>query len=167
MTLSLHVRQNGSEINLPVSSAQRTFCRALSTELIVVLGADAISYSTVTKSLRQRRFTSILVDSSPPEEPATILIDQAILDAFEHYPFSSVRELARLTCIPTATVHRHLTQSLGFVLQHIAGFPRPSRLLTKGSVSLSQLSSCASSGPSRTTAGSSLSPLTSHGSIFL
>jgi hypothetical protein len=66
------------------------------------VGADAIAYSTITKYLRQRRFTSILVDR--PEEPATIVIDQAILDALEHYPFSSIRGLARLICIPTTSV---------------------------------------------------------------
>jgi hypothetical protein len=48
---------------------------------------------------------SILVDL--PEEPTTIVIDQAFFDALEHYPFSSIRELARLTCIPTTSVHRH------------------------------------------------------------
>jgi hypothetical protein len=54
-----------------------------------------------------------------PEEPAMIVIDQAILDALQHYPFSSIQELARLTCIPITTVYRHLTQSLGFVLKHL------------------------------------------------
>jgi hypothetical protein len=55
--------------------------RAIHDELAAVLGPDAIAYSTVTKYLRQKQFRSILVD--PPEEPATIVIDQAILDAFE------------------------------------------------------------------------------------
>jgi hypothetical protein len=81
--------------------------RAVSNELTAVLGADAIAHSTVTKCLRQRQFTIILVDR--PEEPATIGIHQAILDAFEHYSFSSIRELVRLACIPTTTVHQHLT----------------------------------------------------------
>jgi hypothetical protein len=52
-------------------------------------------------------------------ERATIVIDQIILDALEHYPFSYIRELARFTCIPITTVHRHLTQSLGFVVKHL------------------------------------------------
>jgi hypothetical protein len=82
--------------------------RAVSHELTVILGAGAIADLTVTKYLCQRQFISILVDP-PPEEPATIIIDQAILDAFERYPFSSIRKLARFTCIPTTTVHRHLT----------------------------------------------------------
>jgi hypothetical protein len=54
----------------------------------------------------------------------TIVIDQAILDALEHDPFSSLQELARLTCIPTTTVHRNLTQSLGFVVKHLRWIPR-------------------------------------------
>jgi hypothetical protein len=53
----------------------------------------------------------------------TIVVDQIILDAFEHYSFSYIRELARLTCIPTTTVHRHLTQSLGFVVKHLRWVP--------------------------------------------
>jgi hypothetical protein len=77
MTLNLNVRQNGRNINLPVSRAQRTFARAVDNELTVVLGADAIAYSTVTKYQRQRQFTFIRV--GPLEEPATIVIDQAIL----------------------------------------------------------------------------------------
>jgi hypothetical protein len=59
--------------------------QVLDSELTVVLGADAIAYSTVTKCLRQRQFTSIFVQRS--EEPTTIVIDQAILDALEHCPF--------------------------------------------------------------------------------
>jgi 16S rRNA C1402 N4-methylase RsmH len=85
--------------------------RAVDNELTVVLGADAIAYSIVARSLRERQFTSILVDRH--EESATSRIDQAILDGLEQYPFSSIQELARFTCIPTTTVHRYLTQSLG------------------------------------------------------
>jgi hypothetical protein len=77
--------------------------RPVYNKLTAVLGADAVTDSAVTKYRRQRQFTSTLVDC--PGEPATIVIDQAILDALEHYPFSSIRELARLTCIPTTTVH--------------------------------------------------------------
>jgi hypothetical protein len=46
--LSLNVRQNGPEINLPVSRAQRTFARAVFNEFPAVLGADAIADSTIT-----------------------------------------------------------------------------------------------------------------------
>jgi hypothetical protein len=102
-----------------------------------------------------------------PEVPATTVIGQAILGALEQCPFSSIQELDRPTCIPTTTVHRHLTQPLGFVVKHLRWVPRTLAPLQKRIVPLSQLGSSASSGPSNTTVGSSLSPLTSHGSIFL
>jgi hypothetical protein len=84
-------------------------------------GPDAIACSTVTKHLRQRRFAPIQVDC--PEEPLTTTIDQIILDSFGKQPFSSLRELAKLTCIPITPVHRHLTQSLAFVMKHIRWVP--------------------------------------------
>jgi hypothetical protein len=100
----------------------RLSARAVDKALTAVLGPDAIAYSTVTKYIRQIQFTSVLVDH-PPEEPAMIVIDQAILDALEQYPFSFLRELARLTCISITTVHRHFTQSLGFVVKHLRRVP--------------------------------------------
>jgi hypothetical protein len=60
--------------------------RTVDSELAAVLGADPIVSSIVTKYLYQRQFTSILVgppSPHPAEEPTTIIIDQAILDAFE------------------------------------------------------------------------------------
>jgi hypothetical protein len=48
-----------------------------------------------------------------------IVIDQAILDTLEQYPFSSIWELAGFTFIPTTPIHRHLTQSFGFVVKHL------------------------------------------------
>jgi hypothetical protein len=94
---------------------------AVDNEFTAVLGADVIACSTVTKYLCQRQFTSILVDH--PEEPVTVVIDQAILDARDRYPFSSIRELAHLICIPTTTIHRHLTQSRVFVVKHLRWVP--------------------------------------------
>jgi hypothetical protein len=79
--------------------------RSVYSEFTAVLGADAIASSIATKCLRQRQFTSILVDSPPPEERTTIVIDQAIFDVLENHPFSSTRGLARFTCIPTTTIH--------------------------------------------------------------
>jgi hypothetical protein len=51
------------------------------------------------------------------------LVDQAVLIALADYPFSSVRELSRLTCLPRAMVHRHLTDSLHFRIQHLRWIP--------------------------------------------
>jgi hypothetical protein len=64
---------------------------------------DAIANSTVTTDPRQQQFPSILVDRHG------ITDDQVIIDAFEKRPFSSIRELAKFTCISTATVDRILT----------------------------------------------------------
>jgi hypothetical protein len=89
---------------------KRLSAPAFDNELTAVLGADAIAYSILTKYLRQGQFTFILVDR--PEEPGTIIIDPAILDALEQHPFSSIRDLYRFSCIPITTVHRHSTQLL-------------------------------------------------------
>jgi hypothetical protein len=56
-----------------------------------------------TLSLRQRQFPAI--SSEPSNEPPTTIIDDAILDALDKQPFSLVRELAKLTCIPTTRVY--------------------------------------------------------------
>jgi hypothetical protein len=90
-------------------------------ELVAVFGFDAIGYSTVTKYLRQTRIPHILMETL--EKPLNTVMDDAILDALQQQPFSSVRELAKLTCIPRSTVHRHLTQTLGFVVKHLRGIP--------------------------------------------
>jgi hypothetical protein len=86
-----------------------------------VLGPDALAYSTITSYRRQRQFP--VISSEPSDEPQTNIIDNAILDALDKQPFSSVWELAKLTCIPTKTVYRHLTRSLGFVLKRLRWVP--------------------------------------------
>jgi hypothetical protein len=50
-------------------------------------------------------------------------MNQAILDALGQCPFSSIQELDHLTCISTTTVHRHLTQSFGFMVKHLRWVP--------------------------------------------
>jgi hypothetical protein len=55
--------------------------RAVPDEPATVLDSDAITYSTVTKYMGQQRFPSIRVDL--PDEPATTVFDQVILDALE------------------------------------------------------------------------------------
>jgi transposase len=95
--------------------------REIHNELIAVLGSDAVAYSTVTKYLRNQHL-SLLV-SKLPENSASIIIEGAILDALNKQPFSSIRELAQLTCIPRTTVYRHLTKSLGFEVKHLHWVP--------------------------------------------
>jgi hypothetical protein len=91
--------------------------RDIHNELIAVLGPDATAYSTVTKYLRQRHLWALSSDT--PDKSPTKIIDDAILDALARQPFSSIRELAKLTCIATSTVYRHLTRWLGFIVKHL------------------------------------------------
>jgi hypothetical protein len=44
--------------------------------------------------------------------------DQNILAALENSPFASVRQLSRLTYLPSTTVYRRLIHSLGFVARY-------------------------------------------------
>jgi hypothetical protein len=81
---------------------KQLLAQAIHSKLVAVLGPDAIAYSTVIKYLRQRQFPSIPCEA-PDEHPATV-IDNAILDALDKQPFSSVQELAQLTCIPRSTL---------------------------------------------------------------
>jgi hypothetical protein len=91
--------------------------RAIHSELVRMVGPNTVTYLTVAKNLRQWQFLSVPCDSS--EEPPNTIIYDAILDALEKRPFSSTRELARLTCIPNTIFHRRLTRQLGFVVQHL------------------------------------------------
>jgi hypothetical protein len=95
--------------------------RDVHNELVAVLGPDAIAYSTVTSYLRQRQFPAI--SSEPSDEPPTTIIDDAILYALDKQRFSSVRAPAKLTCIPTTAVYRHLTRSFRFVVKHLRWVP--------------------------------------------
>jgi hypothetical protein len=70
------------------------------------LGQNAVTYSTVTKYVRSKKFPP--KNDGPPSEPMTVEpgpVDQAILTTLADCPFSSVRELSRLTCLPRSTVH--------------------------------------------------------------
>jgi hypothetical protein len=49
--------------------------------------------------------------------------DRAILATLEDSPFASVRQLSRLTHLPSTIVYRSLTQSLGFVARHLRWLP--------------------------------------------
>jgi hypothetical protein len=74
-------------------------------EFVAVLASNVITDSTVTNYLRQSQFSPIIVDSS--QKPPRIVVDDAILNTLQQQPFSSIRELAKPTCTPRSTVHRH------------------------------------------------------------
>jgi hypothetical protein len=93
---------------------------AIHKALMRVVGENAAAYSMVTKYVRSEKFPP--KNDGPPSEPISVEpgpVDQAILTALADYPFSSVRELSQLTCLPRSTVHRHLTDSLHLRIQHL------------------------------------------------
>jgi hypothetical protein len=93
-------------------------------DIVATLRPDAMSYGSVTRYLREARFPP----SKPEPHPAEVQrdlddSDQAILAALEDSPFASVRQLFRLTHLPSTAVYRRLTQSLGFVAGHLRWVP--------------------------------------------
>jgi hypothetical protein len=88
--------------------------------IVATLGPDAVSYSSVRRSLHEAR----LPPSKPEPHPADVQrdlddSDQVILSGVEDIPFASVRKLSPLTHLPSTIVYRSLTQSLGFVALHL------------------------------------------------
>ena len=89
-------------------------------ELVETLGREAVAYQTVTWDLRTAKFAGH--SEEPPietESTSTSRVDEAILKALAESPFSSVRELSRLTCLPRSTVYRHRTDSLCFTVRSL------------------------------------------------
>jgi hypothetical protein len=76
------------------------------------------------------------------------MIDDAILHVLEEQQFSSIRELAKLTCIPITTVSPYLASSLWLILKHFHWVPHDLTDVQKAQGSLSQINSCASSAQS-------------------
>jgi hypothetical protein len=90
-------------------------------ELVQGLGSDAVAYSIITFYLRAFHWTDGKEEQHsdlPPDD-----VDNAIRQALGQTPFASVRELAKATCISTATVWRRLTRSLGFFVKHLHWVP--------------------------------------------
>jgi transposase len=88
--------------------------REIHDDIAATLGSDAVSYSLVTRYLREARFPP----SKPEPHPADVQgdlddSDQTILAALEDSPFALARQLSRLTHLPSTTVYRRLTQSPG------------------------------------------------------
>jgi hypothetical protein len=93
-------------------------------DMIATLGPDAVSHSSVTRYLREAQFPP----SKPEPHPADVQedlddSDQALLTAQEDNPFASVRQLSRLTHLPSTTVDCGLIQSPGFVVRHLRRVP--------------------------------------------
>jgi hypothetical protein len=105
-------------------SLKRMLAREIHDDIVATLGPDALSYSSVTGYLREARFPP----SKPEPHPADVQkdlddSDQAISAALEDSQFASVRQLSRLTHLPSTIVYRLLTQSLGFMARHLRCVP--------------------------------------------
>jgi hypothetical protein len=74
--------------------------KAIHQELVQTLGVEAVAYPTVTWYLRAAKFPA--QSKEAPDEAREMRADSgntAILKALTDNPFSSVRELLRLTCM--------------------------------------------------------------------
>jgi hypothetical protein len=99
---------------------------AIHRDLVTTLGADAdaVSYSSVTRYLRDAVFAFSNPPTALPEPKARFDdCDHAILLALAEQPFALVRELSRLTHLPRTTVHRKSTKFLGFRVRHLHWMP--------------------------------------------
>jgi hypothetical protein len=83
-----------------------------------------VSYSSATRSLREVQFRPSKPESHPTDVQRDLDdSDQAILAALDNSPFASVRQLSRLTHIPSPTVYRRFSQSVGVVARHLRWVP--------------------------------------------
>jgi hypothetical protein len=97
---------------------------AIHRDIVATLGPEAVSYSSVTRYLRDASLSSSNpVPPLPEQERQLDDCDQAILHALAEQPFASIRESSRLTHLAKTTVHRRLIQSLGFPVRHLRWVP--------------------------------------------
>jgi hypothetical protein len=79
--------------------------REICADINDTLGADHISYSTVTKYAREKSFSKSMPDPDfEPQIEEENFTDEAILGALEECPFSSLRQIAKRILIPMSTV---------------------------------------------------------------
>jgi DNA-binding transcriptional ArsR family regulator len=97
---------------------------AIHRDLEETLGPEAVAYSTATMHLRtlSSRGKTEEEEIGDHDQPLDE-VDEAIFKVLADEPFSSVRELARHTCLSRTAVHRHLTCSLGFAVRHLRWVP--------------------------------------------
>lgn len=93
-------------------------------EMKEVLGATSVSYSSITRYIRNY----IIAQNSHQDVKAEKInvhdeTDKLILKELEEEPFASVRQIARTTGIPKSTVYRHLTEKLNYVNMHLKWIP--------------------------------------------
>jgi hypothetical protein len=143
-TLNLSVKAHQKMAQSPIVahlSPEGMSAREVHDDIAATLGPDVVSYSSVTRHLREARFPPSRLKPHPADVQRYLDdSDQDILAAFEDSPFASVRQLSRLIHLPSTTVYRPLTQSLGFVARHLRWVPRALSDAPKGErVNLSRL----------------------------
>jgi hypothetical protein len=80
---------------------------AIHDDVVATLGAEAVSYPSVTRYLREVIFASSNPPGPlPPPDHQLDDSDQALLLALADQPFASICELSRLIHIPRTAVHR-------------------------------------------------------------
>jgi hypothetical protein len=105
-------------------SMKRLLPKAFHQELVQTLGAEAVAYRTVAWCLRAAKFPA--QSKEAPEEARVTRTDSVhavILRALTDNPFSCVRELSGLIFMSRSTVHRRLTELLGFAVRHLQWIP--------------------------------------------
>jgi hypothetical protein len=121
--LNLYVKVHQKITQRPIVvylSLRGMSAREIHDDIVGSLVPDAVSYSSVTRYLREARFLLSIPELHPADVQRDLDdSDQDILTALEDNPFASVRQPSRLTHFPSTTVYHHLTQSLGFVARHL------------------------------------------------
>jgi hypothetical protein len=126
-TLNLYVKAHQKMTQRPIVaylSLKGMSAREIHNDIVATLGPDTVLSSSVTRYLREARFPP----SKPEPHPADVQTDfddsdQAILATLEDSRFVSVQQLSRLAHLPSTTVDRRPTQSLGFVAHHLRWVP--------------------------------------------
>jgi hypothetical protein len=109
----------------PYLSRKELSAKAIHQELVPTIGVQSVACPPVTWYLRAAKFPA--ENKEAPDEAGvtqTDSVDAAILKELTDNPFSSVSELSRLICLSRSTVHRRLTESLGFTVRHLHRIPR-------------------------------------------
>jgi AraC-like DNA-binding protein len=94
--------------------------KAIHQELVQTFGFEAVAYHTAARYLRAAKFLAQRKEARDGTGVTrTDSVNIAILKALIDNPLFSVPELSRLTGLSRSTVHRHMTESLGFTVRHL------------------------------------------------
>jgi hypothetical protein len=133
-------------------------------DIVATLGPDVMSYSSVTRYLREARSPPLKPEPHPADVQRDLdYLDQAISAILEDSPFALVRQLSRLTHLPSTTLDRSLTQSLDLWRVTFDGCHMLCQMSKRVRESISPGDYCECSTSSMIEHGMTLSPSTSLG----